>query len=141
MALRESLEREHLENLAPTTYFEEAIRTISKWEESYPETYQALLVQLEKEMLTISSLKKALEAYEEQALFLFQKIYPTLTAGGIFEPMVQMDVTALYASVKDALHKQYGYAGIILIFDEFSKFVEGYPKERFSKAMEDLQNM
>lgn len=141
LALRESLEREHLENLAPTTYFEEAIRTISKWEESYPETYQALLVQLEKEMLTISSLKKALEAYEEQALFLFQKIYPTLTAGGIFEPMVQMDVTALYASVKDALHKQYGYAGIILIFDEFSKFVEGYPKERFSKAMEDLQNM
>lgn len=141
LALQESLKREHLEKLAPTTYFEEAQNTVLLWKQKYPATYQALLQKLEREKYSVHRLMKALAAYEENALTLFQKLYPELTAGSVFEPLVQMDATALYASVKDALQKQYGYAGIILIFDEFSKFVEGYLKERFSKAMEDLQNI
>ena len=55
--------------------------------------------------------------------------------------MVQMDVITLYKSINDTICEQYGYSGIVVIFDEFSKFVEGYPKECFSAAMEVLQNL
>lgn len=141
LALREALEREGLCELMPSTYFEEAQKTISVWREQYPATFQQFEIYLIERKKTIESHLHGLEHYEEQELICFQEIYPLLTAGSVFEPMVQMDLTVLYKSINEAICQQYGYSGMVLIFDEFSKFVEGYPKERFSGAMEILQSL
>ena len=141
LALRDGLERAGIGEIAPDTYFEEAIKTIQKWKTEYPDTYTGFLRYIEQDGMVEEIFLKQLSRYEESALIWFKKIYPELTAGGVFEPMVQMSIITLYESVKETLCRQYGYSGIVVIFDEFSKFVEGYPKERFSAAMEDLQNL
>lgn len=141
LALREALEREGLSGLMPSTYYEEAQKAICVWNEQYPDTYIRFQEYLKERGKTIDSHLHGLQQYEEQELLCFQEIYPLLTAGSVFEPMVQMDLTVLYKSINEAICQQYGYSGIVLIFDEFSKFVEGYPKERFSGAMEVLQSL
>lgn len=141
VSLKESLEKEGLSEIAPATYFEEAEKTLVKWKESYPETYENFLACLKEEGIKEEPFMKSLKMYDEKALQMFQKIYPKLTAGSVFEPMVQTDMISLYRSVNEALHRNYGYRGMVLIFDEFSKFVEGYSKEKFAAAMEELQDL
>ncbi len=141
LALKEGLERDGLERIAPHTYFDEAIQTILQWKENYADTYEKFKIYLQEGKTNEEIFIKRLKCYDQNALKFFQEIYPNLTSGGVFEPMVQMDVITLYQSVNETLCIQYGYGGIMLIFDEFSKFVEGYPKESFSSAMEQLQNI
>lgn len=141
LSLKEGLVREGLEDIVPDTYFEEAKKVILQWKNNYPDTYKNFLQCLEQEHKSETVFFKELEHYSDKALHFFQKIYPLLTAGSVFEPMVQMDEISLFQSVNEKLCKDYGYQGIVLIFDEFSKFVEGYPKERFASAMEQLQNL
>lgn len=141
LSLRESLEREGLTELAPDTYFQQAEKTIDMWEARYPDTYREFLGCLKQLEVKEKEFRKGLRMYDENTLQAFQKIYPRLTAGSVFDPMVQTDVISLYRTVNEALHHQYGYQGMVLIFDEFSKFVEGYPKEKFAAAMEELQDL
>lgn len=141
LALKEALNREGLGGIAPNTYFDEAMKTLLQWKKEYPDTYAMFLALLKKEGRQEEKFLLQLKHYEEDALKLFQKVYPSLTAGSVFEPMVQTDLIPLYQSVNEVLCEKYGYSGLIIIFDEFSKFVEGYPKESFSAAMEELQNI
>lgn len=141
LALKEGLKRDGLEAVAPHTYFDEAIQTILQWKANYVDTYEKFKRYLQEEKTKEDIFIRRLKNYDEKALIFFQEIYPNLTSGSVFEPMVQMDVITLYKSVNETLCTKYGYGGIVLIFDEFSKFVEGYPKERFSGAMEQLQNI
>lgn len=141
LALREALEREGLSGIMPNTYYEEAKKAIFLWKKQYPATFEQFVACLRERGKTIESHFHGLQYYEEQELRCFQEIYPLLTAGSVFEPMVQMDLTVLYKSINESICEQYGYSGIVLIFDEFSKFVEGYPKEHFSGAMEILQSL
>lgn len=141
LALREGLVREGLEDIVPDTYFQEAEKIILQWKSTYPDTYRTFLQYLQKEKRSEAAFLRALEQYDQNALDFFRETYPLLTAGSIFEPMVQMDELSLFQSVNEKLCRDYGYKGMVLIFDEFSKFVEGYPKERFASAMEQLQNI
>lgn len=141
LALREGLVREGLENIVPDTYFQEAKKIIFQWKHTYPDTYKTFLNYLQKEKKSETAFMRALEQYDQNALDFFREIYPLLTAGSVFEPMVQTDEISLFQSVNEKLCRSYGYRGMVLIFDEFSKFVEGYPKERFASAMEQLQNI
>lgn len=141
LALKEGLEREGLSDISPDTYFEKALEVISQWKNLYPDTYRIFCKALEKEGENVTHFRKRLQQYDQSSLLHFQELYPKLTAGSVFEPMVQMDVVELYKMVNHSLCSQYGYQGIILIFDEFSKFLEGYPKERISAVMELIQRI
>lgn len=141
LALKEALQDEGLESLAPDTYFEKALEMIKQWKNDYPQTYQQFLGKLKKNGMFVEQLKKQLGEYRPEALEYFQKIYPELTAGSVFEPMVQMDTVELYKKVNQELCKKHGYQGMVIIFDEFSKFLEGYPKDKISSVLEVIQRM
>ena len=59
------------------------------------------------------------EAYEK-----FERIYPTLTAGSVFNPFLGFDVVELYESVVKELRRKNLYDGIYVVYDEFSKYLE-----------------
>ena len=65
-----------------------------------------------------------LRMHDHAAYQLFVKLYPQFTAGSKFSPMVEMHAMKLYEEVDRTLREEYGYAGIIIIFDEFSKYME-----------------
>ena len=141
LSLKEALVQEGLENLIPDTYYGEAIKTILHWKNNFPFTYEKFVEYLKEKRYSETGFIKQLERYERRALKYFKEIYPLLTSGSVFEPMVQMDLLTVFRSVNEKICNEYKYKGIVLIFDEFSKFVEGYPKDTFSQAMEELQNL
>lgn len=141
LALHEALLREGLKQLIPTTYFSEAIAVIEGWKKDYPNTYQSFSRFLIEEGTNAEKMIRQLSQYDKKSYEQFVRIYPKLTSGGIFQPMINMSALAVYQSVNEVLCKEYGYTGMFLIFDEFSKYMENHQPETISGDMKILQEM
>ena len=140
-ALNDALKREGLEELAPDTFFSEAIRRTEEWEVEYPETFNAFIKELKTRSYDITRFRTDLKMFSKDALDLFKSIYPKITAGSIFNPLASSEVLPLYRSVCDILVEEYGFAGIYIVFDEFSKFIEGLDGTNAGHTMKLLQDM
>lgn len=149
LALKESLKRKGLEELMPDSYFGEAEKCIGRWEKDFPETYRQL-GRLLREYAQyagreagnpVKIMQRELSAYSEDAMKLFQTLYPQLTAGTSFSPLINMEAPLLYQEVNRRLCRDYGYQGIYVVFDEFSKYLEGHSGAGFGADMKVLQDM
>ena len=124
-AVSEALKRDGLEDLAPDTYFSSAVERIEEWKKDYPDTYKTFAKELKKQSTSIDELKADLKQFSKAALDTFETIYPRVTAGSTFNPLATADVLPLLKNISDRLKEDYGYSGIYIVFDEFSKFIEG----------------
>lgn len=133
-----ALERDGLSDVIPDNYYSEAIRMIENWKQNFPDTYKALDAHLDT---TVPEFINALERFNENSLEKFREVYPALTSGGVFNPVVDNEIISVYRSVNRVLCEKHGYAGIYIVFDEFSKYIEGHTVERFAEDMKVLQDM
>lgn len=140
-ALQEALKREGLGELAPETYFSKALETAENWEREYPAVYEQFCGLLEEAGEPETAYIHKLEKQEKQALDLFRSMYPKLTAGSVFQPMLQAEAFGIYPQINRILTEEYGYAGMFLVFDEFSKYIEGHETAGFAGDMKVLQDM
>lgn len=140
-ALNDALKRENLLDLIPDTYYSIALERIYEWEKKYIDTYNIF----EKELIlcgtNMSKLKADLKMFSKEALNLFKSIYPKVTAGSEFNPMAVSDVLPLYKSTSEKLVQEYGYNGIYIVFDEFSKFIESQNGLAVGSNMKLLQDI
>lgn len=141
IALNEALIREGLEALIPDSYFYEAKKVIEKWQREYPLTFKCFAALLEERRLAVESFQKRLGNCDEASLELFKELYPKLTSGSSFSPLLQTEMLQVYDEVNRKLEMQYQYSGIYIVFDEFSKFIEGEEQAAFAKDMKLLQDM
>lgn len=139
--LNDALKRDRLLDLAPETYYSIALDRIDDWEQNYFETYKMFERELTQNGMNIAELKTDLKQYSQKALILFKEIYPKVTAGSEFNPMALSDALSLYKSVSEKLVDEYGYSGIYIVFDEFSKFIEGQNNTAAGTNMHLLQSM
>lgn len=140
-AISEALKREGLEEIIPDSYFSEAVKTIENWKENYKNTYVLFQYQLRKNGMTGEEMLLGLERGEKEKILLFEKLYEGLTSGSSFNPMVEIEAVKLYREMNEIIGKTKGYSGIYIVFDEFSKYVEGHERENFSYDMKILQDM
>ena len=140
-SLFHALDRDKLYDATPDSYFSKALETIEQWKEKYQKTYEALCDSLASNHDDIHSLVTGLEQFDQSKLDLFRKIYPSLTSGSTFNPLINEDAVAVYRSVNRRLHENYGYKGIFIVFDEFSKYIEGHAEAGFAEDMKTLQDM
>jgi hypothetical protein len=119
-ALQQSLKNESLLNLMPETNFKSAILTIEVWKNLYPETYEKFEKFID---VSIDEFIIALKEFDVLAYEKFIEVFPTLTSGSAFNPFANVDVVELYESVVSKL-KDYGFDGVYIIYDEFSKYLE-----------------
>lgn len=120
MGLTEALERENLGKVMPKTNFTAAINTIKNWEINYKDTYVKFAKKID------SSIKEfifQLEEYNIEKYETFKSIYPHLTSGSEFNPFLESDVVEIYDEVSKQV-KAYGYSGLYIVYDEFSKYLE-----------------
>lgn len=139
--LNDALKRDGLLDLAPETYYSIALDRIDDWEQNYFETYKMFERELTQNGMSIAELKTDLKQYSQKTLILFKEIYPKVTAGSEFNPMALADALPLYKSVSEKLVDEYGYSGIYIVFDEFSKFIEGQNNIAAGTNMHLLQSM
>lgn len=141
IALNDALKRENLMNLMPDTFFSIAEDTICRWKKEYPEVYINYEKALKKNGVSINDIKNGLKVCDPKALEVFKSVYPSLMGGEQFNPLTGSEVLPMYQSVADKLCEQYGYSGIYVVFDEFSKFIEGQEKHSIGGNMKFLQDM
>ena len=139
--LNDALKRDELTELIPDTYYSIALERISDWETNYPDTYNTFEKELSDYSKNMVTFKSDLKMYSKQALSIFKSIYPKVTAGSEFNPMAVSDVLPLYKSTAEKLVEEYGYSGIYIVFDEFSKFIESQVGVAVGANMKLLQDI
>lgn len=120
LSLQRTLSEFGLIDAMPETNYKAAIAVIERWEKDFPETFAKFSEQIDE---PVSMFTEKLASYDSSAYETFERIYPSLTAGSVFNPFLGFDVVELYESVAKSL-KPKGYTGIYVIYDEFSKFLE-----------------
>lgn len=135
LALKKSLQENGMGGIMPNTYFSAAINTINNWKKNYKETYSAFKKAIHCSTTEfISELGQFNNAFYEE----FIAIYPSLTSGSEFNPIITMNIIDLYNDVNEKI-REFGFTGIFVVYDEFSKFMSGNLKKTSSDEIEVLQ--
>lgn len=120
LSLQRTLSEHNLLSAMPDTNYKAAVGVINRWKQEFPDTFIKFKNDID---VPVETFIDRLENYDIAAYEAFDRIYPTLTAGSIFNPFLGFDVVELYESVAKSL-KSKGYTGIYVVYDEFSKFLE-----------------
>lgn len=140
IALYGALQRVGLDGIMPNTFFSEALSVIKNWKANYKDTYDIFVKRLKDQGKSIKEFSTELSNCDEKALSLFKKLYPDLTSGSEFNPLAGGDVLIMYKSVAEKL-KEYGYSGVYIVFDEFSKYIEAQSKNSVGQNMKLVQDI
>lgn len=140
MGIRDALKNNNKEDILPKTYFEVAVDIIKGWEE-YPTTYKRVKKILKDNSIKINDFIKELGLYNKECYQIFKEIFKEITSGVEFNPFINTDVVKLIDETNYKLKEQYGYDGIIIVFDEFSKFIEASKEINNSKDLKMLQDL
>ena len=137
LALHRTLSENGMLDIMPDTNYRAAVSTIQKWKDGYRETYERFCDYL---TVPIDEFISALNDYDIESYEIFERIYPELTAGSVFNPFVGFDVVDLYENVLKALKEKYQYTGMYVVYDEFSKFLESNIKTASTSDTNMLQS-
>lgn len=140
-SLNDALKRAGLQDVSPDTYYTVALSRIQDWKTNYPDTYSAFSNTLAERELSIHDICANLKLCLKEALDVFTEIYPEVTAGSKFNPMAVSDVLTLYKGVSEKLVEEYGYSGIYIVFDEFSKYIESQDGTSAGNNMKLVQDL
>jgi hypothetical protein len=120
-ALSESLKLNGLEDIIIDSSFSRAINSLNIWKKDYPEAYERFFQLIKREENVFMN---KLLSHDETALHEFAMHYPAVTNGSEFVQISDMQVSKDYKKVAAQLDSK-GYRGLFVIYDEFSKFLEG----------------
>jgi len=120
LALQRTLSDNNLMDVMPETNYRAAVIAIKRWEKEFPETFEKFRSAIG---VPVKRFVEELEDYSLTCYEQFERIYPFLTAGSIFNPFLGFDVVELYEGVAKSLQSK-GYTGMYVVYDEFSKFLE-----------------
>lgn len=141
VALNDALKRASLTDLVPDTFYSLALDRIDDWKKNYKDNYIEFESLLNKRHIKVQELVANLNRFNPEALQVFKQIYPQITAGSEFNPLAASEVLPLYKDVSDKLAEDYGYSGLFIVFDEFSKFIEGQDQKLVGDSMKLLQDI
>ena len=139
LGIHDALDREGINNVVTTTYYDVALKTIEDWEENYVDIKEDIIKCLKNANTNMQELKKGLKLYNLDALELFNEVYRCITRGQIFNPLVNSDIVKNYKDICYEINK-YGYNGLFIAFDEFSKFLESTESNHIMHDLKILQD-
>lgn len=93
----------------------------------------------EKKKTTLKQLEDGLKIYNESYYEIFKDVYTCVLHGIEFNPLINTDIIKYYKDVNYKL-AQIGYTGMLVIFDEFSKFLEYVGNESMMRDLKILQD-
>ncbi|TDX53239.1 hypothetical protein [Orenia marismortui] len=138
LGLRNSLKEHGLEDELPTTFYDNIVDKINYWKDKFSNTYQELKNILNNNYnIDIDSFIDEIKDYNRDYYQIFLDIYPKLTAGAEFTPYNRIRLVDLLQGMEDIL-KANKYKGILIVFDEFGKFLEENIAKFNIKDIQDL---
>lgn len=134
--LKQALKIHEIDNIEFNFYFEKAINKIDTWKEKYLTTYEQFKDILKED---IDEFIEKLNRYDKTAYEKFKKLYTNLTSGETFDPSFEVDPIEIYKSTSEQI-KKYGFDGIFMFYDEFSKYIEYLIAENAFLDIKSLQD-
>lgn len=139
-ALTRALKENNLDQINPGGRFETAIGTIEMWASDYPDTFNQLQQVLSEERgQSVDQLYEALSEHDVSAFDWFEKLYPKFTAGASFDRFSEQTPELVYREVAE-LVSAYGFSGIVVLWDEFGRYLDGRATQAFGTEAALLQN-
>lgn len=140
LALHEALEREHINNINIDTYFNSALEIIKMWEQSGDEEVLSKFEEcLQKNSTSIKELKSKLSSFDDEGYNDFKSVYSCVMHGIEFNPIINSDIVKYYRDVNYKIN-QIGYNGMLIVFDEFSKFLEYIGNDTMMRDLKIIQD-
>jgi hypothetical protein len=144
--LTRALLRVGLGDIRPRTHYRAAQETLLMWRRDFPDTYERLDDTLRMgeggaidRLRSVDDLQRGLEAGDDAAYDTFLHLYPQLTAGATFNNHYGQSVVDAYRETVAALRADTGYDGIVILWDEFGRFLEARASEAFGREAALLQ--
>lgn len=132
-SLKKCLEQNNIK-INFTTFFDEAKILLSKWKDN-PESLDRLSRVCESLSINLQELEYSLGEYDDKAIASFSKVYEVQTYGAQFNVFS----SDFIADLELANQKISGdYSGIILVFDEFGRYLEDNSDSVRVKEIQDL---
>ena len=141
LSLNKSLHKYNLNNINLKTDYSQAIERINNWKLNYTNTYELFVAELRKEKINIEQFILDLSYYSDDALHIFKEIHKKILSGVEFNPNNTLEVVEYYQLVKEKICSDYGYSGMFIVFDEFSKFLESRDERFISNEMKIIQDL
>jgi len=139
-ALFDSLEKSEIEGIILKSNFNKAINYIVNWKNQYINAY-ALLGELIKPYgFSCESIILALKNNDEVAINLFKTIFPKISNGSVFDNISEFEVIDDYKKVAKEI-ATFGYSGLYIVYDEFSKFLESTQNNMSEGDIKLLQDL
>lgn len=141
IALNNALKNEGIQDILPETYFDSAISILQGWEK-YEQTIGLVeSIIKEKCKLDLEAFKRKLKGFDTQSYNIFKEIFSQITSGIEFNPLINTDVVKLYEQTNHILKEKYNFDGMIIVFDEFSKFIEASADFNSAMNLKILQDL
>lgn len=139
LALSDSLKKVGMESIVPKNAFSVALDTINNWNKDENISKDLLEFCQNKTQAKIDEIKKGLKEYSKEYYDKFCDLYYCITRGVNFNPFINGDIVKIYSDV--AYQSQsFGFSGIFIVFDEFSKFIESTTSD-VSKGLKLIQDL
>ena len=132
-SLKKELERNEIEACFKG-YYDEALALVDKWLEG-DESSVRLEEECTKLNTTVKDLRKGLSTYEASYERLFDTVYSGMSYGAAFISTAGNLIDNMNAA-NNAIQGR--YKGIVLIFDEFGRYVEDYGENLKVKSIQDI---
>lgn len=132
-SLKRELERNGIE-VSFKGYYDEALTLVDKWLEGV-ESSARLKEECAKQKIDIKDLRKGLSTYKASYEKLFNTVYSGMSYGATFNSTAGNLVDNMNAANQAV---QENYKGIVLIFDEFGRYLEDYGEVLKIKSIQDL---
>ena len=132
-SLKKELDRNNIQ-VTFKGFFDEALALVKKWK-SGKESSLRLEEVCKKQKISVDDLVKGLSIYDTSYEKQFNKIYSGMSYGAAFNSTAGNlidNMNHANEAIKDK------YRGIVLIFDEFGRYVEDYGEVLKVKAVQDL---
>ena len=122
------------------TRFDVATQTLNRWQLDYPEMAE----RFDKEIARLTNENKEwfikqLRQHDTDSYQLFETVYSDLTAGATFDPTIAQEPEVVYRDLVSQL-RSYEYSGVVVIWDEFGRYLEGRASQAFGKEAALLQD-
>ncbi|MGL4450097.1 MAG: hypothetical protein ACRCTZ_02760 [Sarcina sp.] len=140
IGINEAIKKNKLADLNINTYYDAVIEIVEMWKVNYPASIKILKKELSKFSMTVDKFIEHMKKYSSDAYEIFKNIYPMVCSGMEYNPMVNTDIVKLYEEVNHKLCAEYGFDGIFVVFDEFSKFIEGSIEKNIINELKLLQD-
>ena len=120
VGLQNTIKKYKLDDIELNTNYQAVLNKIADWKSNYQFTYDEFLSKLN---CSVESFIQKINRCDSAAYNKFIGMYPSLTAGSEFQPMIGFNVVNLYTEFTNKVVER-GYSGIYIVFDEFSKYLE-----------------